>query len=198
VTGQGIAARGFPRLPWLLRLPAKSSRWESSQPCNHFGNSQQWHHHLARQAPDTSNNCDVNDWIWDLRSNAGERTSYALMLCIHFQIWKSQLSRTYSSVVSLKYTDVSEVHTASVMSRSTLTKLHGAISQKAVVFIFALVTTWNLNILIYFLILIYFPFVPDLEHRALFRGFCNHRYKTHGRTPLDEWSARRSSSYIQG
>jgi hypothetical protein len=29
-----------------------------------------------------------------------------------------------------------------------------------------------------------------------FRGFCDHTYKTHGRSPLDEWSARRRDLYL--
>jgi hypothetical protein len=43
---------------------------------------------------------------------------------------------------------------------------------------------------------IHFPFVPNLEYRAPFRGFCDHTYMTHGRTPLDEWSARRRGLYL--
>jgi hypothetical protein len=45
-------------------------------------------------------------------------------------------------------------------------------------------------------VFIHFPFVPNLEHRAPFRGFCDHTYKTHRRTPLEEWSARLRDLYL--
>jgi hypothetical protein len=50
------------------------------------------------------------------------------------QAWRWQPSGIQRRVVSLKYTDVSEVRIASTHERrSTLTRIHGAISQKAVI-----------------------------------------------------------------